>query len=1016
MKCLKISLIVIVLMAITGKVRAAVAQYDAEAAKTSATEDVANWMSYLPDDMFVAHVSIPGTHDAATAEGWESATGSTFSTTQAKTLDEQLAGGIRAFDFRPGLYNGELWCNHGTDRTKLKLADAFAKLTAYLDAHPGEFFVIHLFRGNVFRSGEASAANKLIGAKDDASSRATYNNLFNELFNKQLDDYIVDYSPYLKVKDIRGKMVIFRRDRIDFAHIAKAGNLADWPGSEEVWDETRMVNVTNASDETIKGIIRATDVSSPDNESELNIEQNSVRDLFAYNCNQTKPNDAKRAGSYKPYWPVIFTSGAYNGENTNGYLKNATYMNPFFTDLIQNSTVKGPTGTVFSDWVLVDEHSGNAVKGVNLVSAIYLNNFDYVADYILDDELFGAANAENYWENGKEYFLQNRETGLFLSSGADWGTHAVLNDAPIRLTLVYDENNNTYALRTTQGASGGLGANYYVDNGTPAEFSAQREGDGYFSFHLDGKAMSAITTGNTYADGTVYLVDGADYVSGNAAQQWKLTGVDEYYAEQCAMASVDNPQDVSYMIRGGRFLPNDADNWTGTTNSKTVAGTTYASYIECNGTNAWNDKNLVLHCRNTKSISLYNSNTVWSFKHTTSGLKAGHYKVVFLAGYNNFNINDNVLTFTLNGEDCKSGLQSVGSDNAADAVTKFRENPALYTITKNLTLGDNGEITFEASKTKTTSVTSFYLDDVKLYYLGPDVTEVCNFLQKVINDTKSVVSEHYSGYDWNWDEVVAPYQAMVDNQSVVGDGTAEAYAIYDSLRSLVNAAESANRNMDVDMTGAIINNSFEIDNGFGWNYEVPSGADVGVKPNSNNTYAVDNCHNDYLFNAWNSDNGGVPVTQIISGLPAGKYTLKLKAVSGDTTDPRYVYLLAGDGHSDPKEINVDKTTMSEVSHDFEVTEPQDVLIGVAGGNADGTYNADGNGKWYKADNFTLVRKADTNESTGISGTDAGPAEVDVYTVTGVMVRKGVARTAAVDNLPAGIYILTDGRRNVKVIK
>ncbi|MDE6339287.1 MAG: hypothetical protein K2K97_05815, partial [Muribaculaceae bacterium] len=110
------------------QMNAAVPAYDAAAAKANAQADFANWMKYLPDDVFVAHVSIPGTHDTATAEGWNSSTGPTYSTTQDKTIDEQLAGGIRAFDFRPGMVSGELWCNHGTDQTKLKLADGFKKL------------------------------------------------------------------------------------------------------------------------------------------------------------------------------------------------------------------------------------------------------------------------------------------------------------------------------------------------------------------------------------------------------------------------------------------------------------------------------------------------------------------------------------------------------------------------------------------------------------------------------------------------------------------------------------------------------------------------------------------------------------------------------------------------------------------------------------------------------------------------------------------------------------------------
>ena len=134
--------------------------YDAQAALVAAKADIPNWMSYLPDELYVAHVSIPGTHDTATGHEWESSLGKSMSTTQVATIDEQLAGGIRAFDFRPGLKtNSEtnedyLVCAHGTTYLKLTLDEAFKKLSDFLDAHPKEFFVIHLFRGNIYRSGD----------------------------------------------------------------------------------------------------------------------------------------------------------------------------------------------------------------------------------------------------------------------------------------------------------------------------------------------------------------------------------------------------------------------------------------------------------------------------------------------------------------------------------------------------------------------------------------------------------------------------------------------------------------------------------------------------------------------------------------------------------------------------------------------------------------------------------------------------------------------------------------------
>lgn len=951
----KLFLFLCLLMALSASAQTrAIAAYDPVAAKTAAQNDILNWMSYLPDDVFVAHVSIPGTHDTTTGHGFNSTgiiaatTHASNSQTQSATLDEQLAGGVRAFDFRPGLSSDKTYlnCNHGISPTKISMDEAFTKLTDYLDAHPGEFFVIHLFRGNVYSSGAP------MYAYDSDSDKALYNQLFDEFFNKgKFSNYIVEYSPYLKVKDIRGKMVIFRRDRIDFAHIEKAGNLTNWPGDTELWSENNKVTATNASDPALKGFILATDVSSPTNETELNTELTSITNLFNYNCNQILPNDAKRNGSYKPDWSMIFTSGAYGGENRTGYLKNATYTNPLLTNLIKDADKKGPTGIVFSDWVLVDSYSSYETKGIELIPTIIYNNFDYISDYILDDELFkdNEQIVENYWEDGQEYFIRNAATGEFISSGGNWGTHAALKSDPIRITPLFDKENNQYAFSTSQGS---LGLDYenelYVDYGTATEFKAVYSGsDNLFYLNFpDGSTLTAIPSSDWF-DGTTHIVDPRVYEEGNSLQLWEFIKVEDYFNKEIEKASMHNGVDISYMIRGHRFLPNDKDNWTGTTNYKEVglfSKTIHASYIQYNGTDAWNDKSLVLHCHNTASNSTYNSNTVWSFTHTDNINKAGVYKLRFKAAHYNFNLSESTLTFKVNGQDIKSKLQSISANDATLAVTSFRDNPSDYTIELDLILDEKGEITFEASKTKTNSITGFFLDDIELIYYGPDPTATCEFLQKVVDDATAKVNALPENLREGWENEMAPYNAIIESKDIVGDGSSEAYEIYNLLRERVlqNTTEGA------DFTGAIINNSFELGSGFGWDYS--KAQEVDVKPNSDAIYTVNNCNGNYLYNTHPM---GAPITQTIPNLPAGHYKLQAMAVSGDTEDPRYVYLLGGNSHSEALQINLDKVNFSEIEYEFDILETGDAIIGILGGNENGTYDEIG-GYWYKTDNFRLT--------------------------------------------------------------
>lgn len=68
---------------------AAVADYDGETALANAKADITNWMKYLRDDMFAAHVSIPGSHDSATGHNVSLPT---LSMAQEVLLEDQLKG------------------------------------------------------------------------------------------------------------------------------------------------------------------------------------------------------------------------------------------------------------------------------------------------------------------------------------------------------------------------------------------------------------------------------------------------------------------------------------------------------------------------------------------------------------------------------------------------------------------------------------------------------------------------------------------------------------------------------------------------------------------------------------------------------------------------------------------------------------------------------------------------------------------------------------------------------------
>ncbi|MDE5608725.1 MAG: hypothetical protein K2I64_07315 [Muribaculaceae bacterium] len=942
--------------------KAAVPSYDAAAAKANAKADFANWMKYLPDDVFVAHVSIPGTHDTATAEGWKTSTGSSMSTTQEKTIDEQLAGGIRAFDFRPGMVSGELWCNHGADQTSLKLADAFRKLKNYLNAHPSEFFVMHVFRGNIYRTGEGDSFLLGLGKiKNDATSQAQYDKLFDDMFNKgEFVDMFIDYSPYLKVKDVRGKIIVFRRDRIDFAHIHKAGNLNNWPGEADAWTADHKVSVVLDSDPSVKGVMRVTDVSSPDNDTQLQTELNSIKGLFEWQCNQTLPNDAKRNGSYKPDWSMIFTSGALNGENTDGYKKNAAQTNPYFTGLIKNATKKGPTGIVLSDWVLTNNYNA---QGVELIPTIIENNFDYISDYILDDQLFADSGVEyeNIWDDSKWYFMRNVGTGDFLSAGEWWGTHSTTGAHGIKVRPKIDKKSGKYTLMTTLNTGGGFGYNWYVDNtDNNAEFDVKPVGDGKYIFSgilekeysPDDKRplYQTITVGDLWGefayDGTTHNVVGTESLDeSDPYQQWELISVDDYLEQQLKSARRDKGSDVSFLITGGRFFGNDTE----------ISSWNFSSSkaIKDNPGMGANDSRRLLRLYNLKKSGWSSWDASWTLTKDISNLPKGLYTLRW-KGYHS--ITDHTMTVTIDGisNDVTSQLQrgSYGIDNSTSLSMDMEKiggemKEDKYTCKIENFKVTKGTINIKVTSKTHSSATMLLLDDFELIYYGP----IYPILDRAIEDAKRRLG---STPDW-----LATYETNMNNLKYdqADEGAAPALEIYQKMRELT-LAQTPDDTKHQDYTNAFINAGFETGTLMGWETSYTGeDHDTGVKPNEG-VYVTQGGQNQFLFNCWqqdpNPDNRGrgVILSQTIPGLPAGHYMVTAQAANDDGD---CLYIEVNGQRSEALVVEGAENVSKLISFEFEVAENTEaVTISFMGGNSDGSFD-DYGGNWYKVDDIHLYR-------------------------------------------------------------
>lgn len=325
----------------------------------------------------------------------------------------------------------------------------------------------------------------------------------------------------------------------------------------------------------------------------------------------------------------------------------------------------------------------------------------------------------------------------------------------------------------------------------------------------------------------------------------------------------------------------------------------------------------------------------------------------------------------------------------------------------------------------------------------------------------------------DWD--LSAYEDAVRNFSIEGDGSTEFLEIYTMLRNRLfrkNMATETERNTRTDFTSFIINPCFEIGAGtndllgynvtdnavagrtWGWNV-IPSN-DTQVAPNSNGTYHVDNCCEGHLFNTWST---GYPITQSLTGLPAGEYEISCLATSGDGNDHKGIWLmvngqgvamvdLACSDSSNPK------GTFTEMTGTFKILSPDEakslqqvrqrvgvraagydspvigpdtpVTIGAVGAKYEGTtpqaIDPEGNGtNWYKVDNFKLaLTKRTWDTSTGVDNvTDDvmnSQAPADIYTPAGIEVARNVKPGEILGQLPEGIYIVRQGAAAYKILR
>ena len=322
-----------------------------------------NWMSRLPDDAYVAVVSIPGAHDAATGCGWDEDSeelGDNFAKTQDLDLKALWSAGVRAFDLRPCVYEEYMNINHGIIPTKMHFEDALCMLRDSLVANPSEFVVIHLLH-----------------ERDGDRVEDVYNTRLLELLKRDdLKEFLMDFKTDLKVSDMRGKMLILSRD--NYSNAPVGGVMKNWTG-EINWTKQTAGRIVGPRAAT--GFLYMQDYSDTHEAGGVDRKIAGINQMLDFSTTHettTKPTIRWILNFASAYSKVMNLFGTAIS-TSEGYRDNASHTHAAFLDYFSTHEA-GPTGIVLMDFAGVDTSEGYEVKGLQLVKAIIDNNYKYLKD------------------------------------------------------------------------------------------------------------------------------------------------------------------------------------------------------------------------------------------------------------------------------------------------------------------------------------------------------------------------------------------------------------------------------------------------------------------------------------------------------------------------------------------------------------------------------------------------------------------------------------------------------------
>ncbi len=325
--------------------------------------DHSDWMTGLDDSRLVADLSLPGAHNACTAEGWylDNMSGEGIATTQDLTIDEQLKVGIRVFDLRPEWKLGsktaemELRCTHGILQTNLLVKDFFVKMRDFLREHPTEMCIVTC---------------NLTATTDKNAWGSRFAELINDAEFKGL---FAGFNPRLTVGEMRGKVLLLSRYKYSGSIVG--GLCQDW-SNDKTFDKQTKGTIMAADGTTTPLWTQdyysiGKDLTGKDEAIRRMLDETAKRDLTASS----------------PAWVFNYTAGYMGAARSDRYRENAERTNRLMVDYLKNPMHNAATGIIYMDYAgmtkspAYDSDTIYETSGLELVEALINQNFRTQGDF-----------------------------------------------------------------------------------------------------------------------------------------------------------------------------------------------------------------------------------------------------------------------------------------------------------------------------------------------------------------------------------------------------------------------------------------------------------------------------------------------------------------------------------------------------------------------------------------------------------------------------------------------------------